>query len=299
LYLSPASMRRLNDKRIPIIFNQNGVFFPAWYPHGWQAQNERLARAMEASSHVFYQSAFCKRAADKFLGLTPKSWKILHNAVDTDFFTPPSGPRFTPVCRPVRLLLTGKIGLSTLTRLTSTIEGVAAARRSGANVVLDIYGLISPEAREKADALIARLGAANAVAFKGSYTRAQAADIYRATDIYILNTHNDACPNTVLEAMACGLPVLYSASGGVPELVGGDSSALVAGVGMEIPESFEEQITPSPAQFEKGLENILVHYEAMAATARERATSRFSIDGWIKRHNEVFERLLKNYDQFE
>ena len=36
------------------------------------------------------------------------------------------------------------------------------------------------------------------------------------------NAHNDPCPNTVLEALSCALPVVYSNTGGVPELVGPD-----------------------------------------------------------------------------
>lgn len=42
----------------------------------------------------------------------------------------------------------------------------------------------------------------------------------RSADIYLSLLENDACPNVILEAMACGLPVLFLPSGGVPELVG-------------------------------------------------------------------------------
>ena len=31
--------------------------------------------------------------------------------------------------------------------------------------------------------------------------------------------YKDPCPNSVIEAMSCGLPILYSNSGGLPELV--------------------------------------------------------------------------------
>lgn len=42
----------------------------------------------------------------------------------------------------------------------------------------------------------------------------------RSVEVYLSLLENDACPNVILEAMACGLPILYLPSGGVPELVG-------------------------------------------------------------------------------
>lgn len=46
------------------------------------------------------------------------------------------------------------------------------------------------------------------------------ASILRQHDIYITASRNDPCSNAVLEALACGLPVLYLNDGGHPELVG-------------------------------------------------------------------------------
>ena len=42
----------------------------------------------------------------------------------------------------------------------------------------------------------------------------------RQHDIYITASSNDPCSNAVIEALACGLPVLYLDDGGHPELVG-------------------------------------------------------------------------------
>lgn len=45
-------------------------------------------------------------------------------------------------------------------------------------------------------------------------------DLLRQHDIYLTASQNDPCSNAVLEALACGLPVLYRNDGGHPELVG-------------------------------------------------------------------------------
>ncbi len=47
------------------------------------------------------------------------------------------------------------------------------------------------------------------------------ADYLRTQDIYVTASLNDPCSNSVIEAMSCGLPVLYLNSGGHPELVRG------------------------------------------------------------------------------
>jgi glycosyltransferase involved in cell wall biosynthesis len=46
------------------------------------------------------------------------------------------------------------------------------------------------------------------------------ASLLREHDVYLAPSRNDPCSNALLEALACGLPVLYLSSGGHPELVG-------------------------------------------------------------------------------
>jgi glycosyltransferase involved in cell wall biosynthesis len=56
------------------------------------------------------------------------------------------------------------------------------------------------------------------------------ADLLRAHDVFIAASRDDPCSNALLEALACGLPVVYLRSGGHPELVGD------AGVAFDEPE---------------------------------------------------------------
>jgi glycosyltransferase involved in cell wall biosynthesis len=46
------------------------------------------------------------------------------------------------------------------------------------------------------------------------------ADLLRTQDIYLAASLDDPCSNALLEALACGLPAVFAASGGHPELVG-------------------------------------------------------------------------------
>jgi glycosyltransferase involved in cell wall biosynthesis len=62
------------------------------------------------------------------------------------------------------------------------------------------------------------------------------ADELRRHDVYLAPSRNDPCSNALLEALACGLPAVYRASGGHPELVG------EAGVPFESPEDAAEAL---------------------------------------------------------
>lgn len=283
-YLPRAAMALLRARRVPIVLNQNGVFYPGWYDGDWRGMNSVMAQGYHLADYVLWQSDFCRRAADRFLGERQGAGEILYNAVDTVRFSPvprPSGQPFT-------FLVTGKIASHMAYRLRSTLEGLAWARAQGLQARLTIAGGIDLGARLQTEDHLRSLGLADVVTITGPYTQAAAPDVYRAADAYVMTKYLDPCPNTVLEAMACGLPVLYSASGGVPELVGVD-----AGIGLPVPEDWERIHVPGAAAVGEGMIRIAAAVGPMAVTARQRAVERFDIVAWVARHRAVFGAVLE------
>ena len=69
------------------------------------------------------------------------------------------------------------------------------------------------------------------------------AQYYCAADLTVLASHREGMPNVVLESLACGTPVVASAVGGIPEVLGHD---LAAGALVErlTPEDFASAIGP-------------------------------------------------------
>jgi glycosyltransferase involved in cell wall biosynthesis len=80
------------------------------------------------------------------------------------------------------------------------------------------------------DALLQRaaaLGCADRVRLVGAIEHFALGDWFRAADLLCLPSHNEGVPNVVLEAMACGTPVVATRVGGIPEVLPNHAGMLV------------------------------------------------------------------------
>jgi glycosyltransferase involved in cell wall biosynthesis len=286
-YLSAGALDWLKRRKIPIVVNQNGVFNPGWYAGDCKKMNGIMAVAYHRADYVFWQSEYCQRAADHFLGKREGAGEVLFNAIDTRHRFRPAKVR---VDRPFTFLLTGRIDAHMAYRLESSIAGLQVAGNAGLDCRLLVAGWVEDSVLAASQRLAQVLGVVEQVDFLGPYTQAEAEVIYQRADAYIMTKYLDPCPNTVIEAMACGLPVLYSASGGVPEQVGPD-----AGLGMPVPESWGDEVyAPSPEAIGAGMLEIARKATSMGLAARLRAESKFEIAHWIERHRQIFQHLLES-----
>jgi len=141
------------------------------------------------------------------------------------------------------------------------------------------------QAMREAMEMVERELVADRVEFTGPYTQEQALALLHRAHILLHTKYNDPCPGIVIEALAAGLPVVYSASGGVPELVGDE-----AGVGAPVESTFDRTIPPDPEALANGVERVRASLARHSRAARDRAVERFDIEPWLARHAEVFER---------
>ena len=255
-----------------VVVNQNGVAYPGWAGVRTEEHNARLRAVLQAADHVVYQSEFCKLASDRFLGAPPGAWEVLHNAVDTNVFSPAAEP---PAGGPVLLLggdQTQPYRLGTALRTLALLPGAR----------LLVTGSVIPGDRALPD----ELGVSDRVLFTGRYTQREAPDIYRRAHVLLHPKVNDPCPNVVLEALACGLPVVHSQSGGTPELIAG------AGVGVPSATSWDRDVPPDPAGLAEGVRTVLSRLDSFRLEARARA-ERFDLAPWIERHRQLFAGLVE------
>jgi glycosyltransferase involved in cell wall biosynthesis len=271
-----ALLRLARRRGIKVVLNQDGVAYPGWAGAASDELNRRYSRALQAADHVFFQSQFSKESSDLFLGGPVGEWEILYNAVDVDQFTP---AKDVPANGPV-LLLAGdqtqayrlELALRTFARV---LEVEPAAR------LLVTGRLVSP-----VEPLIDDLRVRDRVELLGTYAQRDAPELIRRAHLLLHTKVKDPCPSAVIEAMACGLPVVYPASGGTVELVGDE-----AGIGVPHPESWDRDEPPSPHALADAVSRVLADRTAYAAAARRRAVERFALEPWLDRHAELFARL--------
>ena len=264
-------------RRAAIVVNQDGVAYPGWAGERTEALNVPLRRAVLAADYVVYQSAFSKRASDAFLGEPPGDWEILPNAVDVERFAPGRPPADGPL-----VLLGGD--QTQAYRLELALETFRLVLDGNPGARLLVSGRVVSDPAPTVERL--RLGAA--VELLGRYSQAEAPDVFRRAHVLLHPKVNDPCPTTVIEAMACGVPIAYAASGGTVELVGDE-----AGVGAPHPDGFERDEPPSAEALAAAVNAVLADRERYAEAARRRAVERFGLAEWLDRHAAIFAGLME------
>jgi len=274
-------------KGTKLILNQNGVAYPGWHGPGWEKLNEPMAELLHQADYVFYQSKFCKISADRFFGERKGQFEILYNPVDTKVFIPASVPR-----EGIRLLLAGSH--QHFYRVRAAIEALSHVVADVPDMHLTIAGRYiwkqsQRDALAEAKNLAAKLGIIQKIDFLGEYSQEEAISLMQQSHILLHTKYNDPCPRLVIEAMSCGLPIVYSHSGGVPELVGED-----AGIGVSAPLDWEHDHAPDPQELARAIVDVLSDYKRFSKAARSRAVERFDVRPWRKRHKVVFESILSD-----
>ncbi|HUH98569.1 MAG TPA: glycosyltransferase family 4 protein [Anaerolineales bacterium] len=175
------------------------------------------------ATHILYQSEFSHRWWDDWYGRPNIPFSVVHNGVDLNVYRP-GGAGELPPGRFRVLIVEGNfgggydMGLENAIQLTETL-----AEQYHLPLELVVVGRISEEQK----ALVqSRPGPA--VQWAGTVPRDRIPQLDRSAHLLFSADLNPACPNSVVEALACGLPVVGFDTGALNELIVGDSGRLVA-----------------------------------------------------------------------
>jgi glycosyltransferase involved in cell wall biosynthesis len=209
LFAAPA-IRIGRLRGCPVVVNYRGGEAETFL-----ARESRSVRATLASAALLVvPSGFLKSVFARF-GIAAE---IVPNIVDLSRFSPAPalpGRCHVIVTRNLEALYDIPTALRAFSRL---LERFPVAR-------LTIAGS-GPE-RSALEALCTELGLAQAVTFTGRLDNEQTAGLYRSADLVLNPSTADNMPNSLLEAMASGVPIVSTNVGGVPFMVVDGTTALL------------------------------------------------------------------------
>jgi sugar transferase (PEP-CTERM/EpsH1 system associated) len=210
----------------------------------------------------------------------------IYNGVDIERFRPAAG-RHEPIASSPftdpALWLVGTVGRmqtvkaqTLLARAFVRALSIAPALRERLRLVMVGDGPL----RAESQAILDAAGAGALAWLPGE--RADVPDVMRGLDCFVLPSLAEGISNTILEAMASGLPVLATDVGGNAELVAaGRSGEVVAPADAEALAAALVQLASDPAGA-----------AAMGRRGRERVEQAFSLPAMVASYQSLYDRLL-------
>jgi glycosyltransferase involved in cell wall biosynthesis len=183
-----------------------------------QIANYHLQRRMIlwAASRAAGLITVCQALKDRLveLGVADRRITVLRNGVDLELFRPHSAREALRA----RYGLSGPVVLSVghlIPRKGHDLVIDAAAELPGTTLLIVGEG---PELDRLMSRAAAR-GISDRVRFLGQLPPARLAEVYSAADVLVLASSREGWANVLLEAMACGTPVIASSVWGTPEVI--------------------------------------------------------------------------------
>jgi glycosyltransferase involved in cell wall biosynthesis len=280
-------VRTAKKRGVKIVINQNGVAYPGWHGPGWQLPNQKQRACYELADFVIYQSNFCQISAEKYLGKIDVPSAVLYNPVDLDFFVPAKNRHRHD--EPVLMLGGNQFSAYRFESAAHILQKLLTSL-PGARLVVtgNLWGENQASALRQALTLAGRLGIRENLQFTGPYSQETARTLFQGADILLHTQFQDASPGLIGEALATGLPVVYSASGGTPELI-----SLEAGIGIPVEPSWDRINLPDPQDMARALLHVWDQHPRYAEAARQCAVERFNLLSYTQNHRAIFSQLLE------
>ncbi|TWI63017.1 glycosyltransferase involved in cell wall biosynthesis [Pseudoduganella lurida] len=211
LFVAPA-IRIARLRGTPVVVNYRGGEAAAFFARAWP----RVAASLARADAVIVPSGFLETVFGQYGFAT----QVVPNIVDLERFA--AATRGTAVAGP-RLLVARN--LEAIYDNATALRTLALVRETHPTATLVIAG--SGPLHAVLEALAATLNLREAVTFTGRVDNAGMAALYRAADVMLNCSLVDNTPNSVLEALASGVPVVSTNVGGVPYLVEDGRTALL------------------------------------------------------------------------
>lgn len=226
---------------------------------------------------IVYQSNFARSWWQTKYGKVDAKATVIYNGVNLDVYNP-EGPHTRPTDHFRVLLVEGHLAGGYEQGLESAVKLVEVlSQRLPQKVELVVAGDIAKSVKQRIAA------STNAwVTWLGVIPRNAVPELDRSAHLLFSADLNAACPNAVVEALACGLPVVAFATGSLTELVDEDAGR-VAPYGS----NYWELEKPDISILADVAEEILNNQEIFRQKARQRAEKLFSLEQMVEDYLKV------------
>lgn len=197
--------------RIPYIISLRGSDVPGYsdrFPIIYKFIKPLVRLIWKSSSAVIANSQGLKDLALKTM---PGEIGIIYNGIDIEQFKPQKKEPHDKFIIINTSRLTPRKGIKYLI--------LAAKQLTKRDKKLKI--ILAGEGNEKRDLeiLTEKLGIAESIQFTGSVNHDKISEFYNQADVFVLTSLNEGMSNAMLEALASGLPIITTLTGGAQELV--------------------------------------------------------------------------------
>jgi glycosyltransferase involved in cell wall biosynthesis len=252
----------------------------------WQWTERVLWRA---SRVIVSNSAAAAEEAEAVLGIPHARLRVIENGVDIRRFQPP--PDVAAARRALGMSDTARVvGMvarySPVKDHRTLLQAVHMLRGEGrwpaqAKLLL-VGGTTFAEARAEVERWVHEWDLAPVVEVRG-VTRA-IESVYHALDVLVLPSRYEGFPNTVLEAMACGVPAIVSAAANAAGVVTTDMN------GWEFPTGDVHALADVLV---RALGTALEQRRYLSHAARERVVGNYAMEFMVKRYEELYRELME------
>jgi glycosyltransferase involved in cell wall biosynthesis len=254
-------------------------------PQSWLYARPMLHLVARKAAHIVTVSEYSKAQIVERLGVPPSKVTVIYNGVDSDFRPMAREEALAAVRRELGiqgpyLLYVGS--LKTYKNVSCLLQAFAILRkRCGLPHRVLILGDDRAGKRPLVQECV-RLGLQDCASFVSFAAQSVLPKIYAAADALVMPSRIEGFGLPVLEAMACGTPVVCSRAASLPE-VGGDAAVY-----------FDPR---DPQELAEAVERVLNSKElqrSLRAKGVERA-KRFTWEEAVRKHVELYRRVLERH----
>jgi glycosyltransferase involved in cell wall biosynthesis len=252
----------------PLVVTNHGLYSqsaPSWFNKAYLKTLGRFT--LNAADKVLCYTETDEKRLREFGVSTPVS--LVHNGVDCEQFAPTEEQ-----ADPLKVLYVGR-----LVETKGVPKLIDAFDQLDVDACLQIVGE-GPQ-RTELEQQVRELGVEEQVTFAGRIPNDKLPAVYAQSSVFALPSSREGLPRTLLEALACGTPVITS---DLPQL-----ESLVNGVGMTVPEEDVGRLT-------EALEQVLSDAELreqISEVARQKVVQEYSWRETVRKTTYTYHKLIQ------